>query len=241
MEYNFKLEEFEGPLDLLLHLIKKNNVDIFDINISEITNQYLDYINHLESLNLNIDSEYLVMASELTLLKSRELLPHDDEEEDEEDPRKELINRLIEYQKYKDVCEELKEFESERKKYFTKAPSLLNEFHENGPIVSDDLSLDDLIKAFMKFQEKKEFEKPLNTVVTRKEYSVHKRSGEILDSLKKYKQVNFEDLFDIYKKDYVVVTFLAILDLAKKGSILLRQDSNLDSIVLSVRGENAYE
>lgn len=241
MEYNFKLEEFEGPLDLLLHLIKKNNVDIFDINISEITNQYLNYINHLESLNLNIDSEYLVMASELTLLKSRELLPHDEEEEDEEDPREELINRLIEYQKYKDVCEELKEFESDRKNYFTKAPSLLNEFHENGPIISDDLSLDDLIKAFMKFQEKKEFEKPLNTVVTRKEYSVHKRCDEILGKLKKYKQVNFEDLFDIYKKDYIVVTFLAILDLAKKGNILLKQDSNLDSIVLSVRGENAYE
>lgn len=241
MEYNFKLEEFEGPLDLLLHLIKKNNVDIFDINISEITNQYLDYINHLESLNLNIDSEYLVMASELTLLKSRELLPHDDEEEDEEDPREELINRLIEYQKYKDVCGELRQFENERKNYYTKAPSLLNEFHENGPIISDDLCLDDLIQAFMKFQEKKEFKKPLNTVVTRKEYSVHKRSGEILNKLKEYKQVNFEDLFDIYKKDYVVVTFLAILDLAKKGNIILKQDSNLDSIVLSVRGEGAHE
>lgn len=240
MEYNFKLEEFEDPLDLLLHLIKKNNVDIFDISISEITNQYLNYINHLESLNLNVDSEYLVMASELTFLKSRELLPHDEEDEDEDDPREELINRLIEYQKYKDVCEELKEFESERKNYFTKAPSLLNEFHENGPIIGD-LSLDDLINAFMKFQEKKEFEKPLNTVVTRKEYSVHKRSGEILNKLKKHKQVNFEDLFDIYKKDYIVVTFLAILDLAKKGNILLKQDSNLDSIVLSVRGEKAYE
>ena len=240
MEYNFKLEEFEGPLDLLLHLIKKDNIDIFDINISDITNQYLNYINHLESLNLNIDSEYLVMASELTLLKSRELLPHTDEEDEEDDPREELINRLIEYQKYKDVCDDLKKFESERKNYFTKSPSLLNEFHDNGPIIGD-LSLDDLIKAFMKFQEKKEFEKPLNTVVTRKEYSVHKRSSEILNKLKKYKQVNFEDLFDIYKKDYVVVTFLAILDLAKKGNILLKQDSNLDSIVLSVRGEKSYE
>ncbi len=241
MEYNFKLDEFEGPLDLLLHLIKKDNIDIFDINISEITNQYLNYINHLESLNLNVDSEYLVMASELTLLKSRELLPHDDLEEDEEDPREELINRLIEYQKYKDVCSELKMYEEDRKNYFTKAPSLLNEFHENGPIISDDLSLDDLIKAFMKFQEKKEFEKPLNTVVTRKEYSVHKRSGEILNRLKKFKQINFEDLFDIYRKDYVVVTFLSILDLAKKGNITIKQDSNLDSIVLSMREGSMYE
>ena len=240
MEYNFKLEEFEGPLDLLLHLIKKENIDIFDINISEITNQYLNYINHLESLNLNIDSEYLVMASELTLLKSRELLPHTDEDEEEEDPREELISKLIEYQKYKDACLELKKFENERKKYFTKAPSLLNEFHENGPIIGD-ISLDDLINAFLKFQEKNEFKKPLNTVVTRKEYSVHKRSSEILDKLRTNKQVNFEDLFDIYKKDYIVVTFLAILDLAKKGNVLLKQDSNLDSIVLSIRGEKMYE
>ena len=238
MEYNFKLEEFEGPLDLLLHLIKKDNIDIFNINISDITNQYLNYINHLESLNLNVDSEYLVMASELTLLKSRELLPHNDEEiDDEEDPRSELISRLIEYQKYKDACAELKEFEADRKNYFTKAPSLLNEFHENGPIISDDLSLDDLIKAFLKFQEKKEFEKPLNTVVTKKEYSVHKRSKEIMDRLKKKKKAFFEDLFDIYKKDYVVVTFLAILNLAKNGDIILKQDNNLDSIFLSVRGE----
>lgn len=241
MEYNFRLEDFEGPLDLLLHLIKKDNIDIFDINISEITNQYLNYINHLESLNLNIDSEYLVMASELTLLKSRELLPHSDEEDEEDDPREELINRLIEYQKYKDVCGELKKFENDRKNYFTKSPSLLNEFHESGAIIDDDISLDDLIKAFMKFQEKKEFEKPLNTVVTRKEYSVHKRSKEIMSKLKKYKQVIFDDLFDIYKKDYVVVTFLSILDLAKNGNISLRQDSNLDSIILSIRGENEYE
>lgn len=241
MEYNFKLEEFEGPLDLLLHLIKKENMDIFDINISEITKQYLNYINQLESLNLNIDSEYLVMASELTLLKSRELLPHDDEEDEDVDPREAFINRLVEYQKYKDVCGKLKELESNRKEYFTKTPSLLNEFHENGPIISDDLSLDDLIKAFMKFKEKKELEKPLNTVVTRKEYSVHRRSAEILKKVREYKQVNFEDLFDIYRKDYVVVTFLSILDLAKKGNIILRQDSNLDSIVLSVREESLYE
>lgn len=242
MEYSFKLQEFEGPLDLLLHLIRKDDVDIFDINISDITDQYLNYIKSLESLNLNVDSEYLVMASELTFLKSRELIPHDDDEENlEDDPKQELINRLIEYQKYKDVCLELKNFEADRKNYFTKSPSLLNEFHESGPIIGDDLSLDDLVNAFLKFQKKKELEKPLNTVVTRKEYSVHKRSNEILSSLKKYKRINFEKLFDVHRRDYIVVTFLAILDLAKRGSILLSQDSISDSIILSVKEESKDE
>lgn len=239
MEYNFKIDDFEGPLDLLLHLIKINDYDIFDINISEITKQYLNYISHLESLNLNVDSEYLVMASELTLLKSRELLPHDDEaDEDEEDPREELINRLIQYQRYKDISLELKSLESDRKHFYCKAPSLLNEFHEKGPIICDDLSLDDLVNAFLKFQEKKSFAKPLNTVVTRKEYSVHKRSSEILKRLKEKKKIKFDDLFDIYSRDYVIVTFLAVLELAKTGGVFLKQDSNLDSIILYSKGDN---
>ena len=241
MEYNFKLHDFEGPLDLLLHLIKKNNLNIFDINISEITDQYLAYISHLEFLNLNVDSEYLVIASELSLLKSRELLPHTDEDDEEDDPKMEFIDRLFKYQMYKDASEKLRSYEMERKNYFTKAPSLLNEFHENGPIIDTDLSIDDLINAFLKFQKRKEFEKPLNTVVTRKEYSVHKRSGEILNSLKINGKLKFDDLFEVYSKDYVVVTFLAILDLAKDGSILIDQESNADSIILSIKEEDLYE
>ena len=238
MEYKFKAQEFEGPLDLLLHLIKQEDIDIFDINIADITDQYLNYIEHMESLNLNVDSEYLVMAAELTLLKSRELLPQTDEEEElEDDPKTVLINRLIQYQKYKEISQELKFFEIERKDLFTKLPSSLNEFHDDNVKINEDLSLDDLLKAFMKFQEKKEFEKPLNTVVTRKEYSVHKRSREIIDKLKKSKKMKFEELFDIYTKEYVVVTFLAILNLAKNGELMIKQDSNLDSIVLSAKGE----
>ena len=101
MEYNIELPEFEGPLDLLLHLIKQDNISIFDISIDKITKQYLDYIHKMEELNLNIASEYLVMASDLLQIKSKTLLPKKDNEEDEEDPREELINRLINYQNYK--------------------------------------------------------------------------------------------------------------------------------------------
>lgn len=235
MDYKFTSEKFEGPLDLLLHLIKKDNIDIFDINIAEITDQYLKYIENMEDINLNVDSEYLIMASELIELKSRELLPHDDEEEDD-DPKQQLINRLAEYKRYKEVSLKLKGFEAERHELFTKAPSLLNEFKSKDAIISEDISLDDLLNAFMKFQERKEFEKPLNTVVTKKEYSVHKRASDIFNRLKDEKKIKFEDLFDVYNRSYVVVTFLAILDLAKNGQLTVKQDD--DSIILFQKENN---
>ncbi len=234
MEYTLKEIEFEGPLDLLLHLIKEANVDIFDINISEITEQYLNYINMMNELNLDVDSEYLVMAADLIEIKSRELLPHD-EEEVEEDPKEELINRLVEYQKYKEVTSELRKLEEDRSELYSKLPSILDEYKDDNLKVSDDLTLDDIIKAFATLKEKQILEKPLNTVVTKKEYSVNKRSKEILGKLKKSKKLEFKDLFDTYTKEYVVVTFLSILDLARKGNILLNQDKNLGSIILKYK------
>ncbi len=237
MDYKVTIDKFEGPLDLLLHLIKEADIDIFDIKVSDITNQYLMYISQMDELNLNVDSEYLVMAADLIEMKSRELLPRDEEtEENEEDPREELINRLVEYQKYKEISKSFKELEEERQELFTKDPSLLEEFKDDNLKISEDISLEDLIKAFAKFKERKQFEKPLNTVVTKKEYSVHARSLEIMDRLTKNKQVDFEDLFEVFTKDYVVVTFLSILDLAKKGNLEIKQDHNLDKITLLAKG-----
>ena len=111
MRYEVKINEFEGPLDLLLHLIKQSNIDIYEISLEEITNQYLDYIKQMEKLNLDIASEYLVMASELLEYKSRSLLPKKEIEDDEyeEDPKEELIKRLVDYKKYKEVTETCKE------------------------------------------------------------------------------------------------------------------------------------
>ena len=236
MEYKFTIDKLQGPLDLLLHLIKESDIDIFDINISEITQQYLNYIDSMEKLNLNIDSEYLVMAAELIEMKSRELLPNETSESDddyEESPKDNLINRLIEYQKYKDLSLEFKNLESNRKLMYSKLPSELNEF-KSDEVILDDVSLDDLLKAFMEFQKRKEFDKPLNTVVTRKEYSVHVRCNDIMKNLRKRGNMKFEELFEIKSKDYVVVTFLAILDLAKNGKLKIKQDRNLDEITLSV-------
>ncbi len=236
MEYKFTIDKFHGPLDLLLHLIKESDIDIFDINVAEITQQYLNYIDSMEKLNLNIDSEYLVMAAELIEMKSRELLPNETSESDddyEESPKDNLINRLIEYQKYKDLSLEFKNLESNRKLMYSKLPSELNEF-KSDEVILDDVSLDDLLKAFMEFQKRKELDKPLNTVVTRKEYSVHVRCNDIMKNLRKKGKIKFEELFEIRSKDYIVVTFLAILDLAKNGKLKIKQDRNLDEITLSI-------
>lgn len=236
MEYTFKTMEFEGPLDLLLHLIKEANIDIFEIKISEITDQYLAYITKMEELDLNVDSEYLIMAADLIEMKSRELLPRNEEDdEEEEDPKEALINRLIEYQKYKEVTSEFKKLEEERSEFFSKIPSVLDEFKDDTLKIHEDLTLDDIIKAFANLKEKQNLEKPLNTVITKKEYSVNLRSKEILNKLKEKKQINFEELFETFTKDYVVVTFLSILDLAKKQNIIIKQDRNLGNITLQAK------
>ena len=124
------VDKFEGPLDLLLHLIKQvkqDDINIFDINIAELTEKYLEYIESMKSLNLNVDSEYIVMAATLMEIKSRELLPHDEEEE-EEDPKEELINRLQEYQKYKEIRGTFKEYALEARKCFQKFQVCLMSF-----------------------------------------------------------------------------------------------------------------
>jgi segregation and condensation protein A len=239
MEYKFLINDFEGPLDLLLHLIKKNNVDICDIKISDITKQYLDYLEEMENLDLNIASEYLALAAELIEMKSLVLLPKPEfsDDEYEEDPRENLIKRLIEYKKIKESTPKLKELEEERKKLYTKVASNMKQYQdENQKPDFNDIDLDCLLNAFSKFLERKEEEKPLNTKITKKEYSVSKRSREIKSLLKTKQKINFEELFEISTKEYIVVTFLSILALAKKQELIIKQDNNFSNIILSLRG-----
>lgn len=238
MEIKFTIDQFEGPLDLLLHLIKENDIDIKDINVSEIAEQYLEFIRQMNELDLNVSSEYLVMASELTYMKSKTLLPSETAEEEEEDPKEELINRLIEYQKYKELSAAFKDLEFSRQELFGKSPSYLDEFKEDGIIIDNDITLDDLLKAFANFNVRKENDKPLNTTITKKEYSVSERSHDIMNRLKKYKKIEFTELFEVVNKEYVVVTFLSILDLARKGHLNIKQDKNLSQIFILARGEN---
>lgn len=235
MDYKFEINNFEGPMDLLLHLIKKSEVDICDISILDITKQYMDYINLMESLNLNIASEYLVMAAELIEIKSSILLPKKQveiEDDYEDDPRENLINRLIEYEKYKKISELLKEYEQDRKKIHIKSPSDLMQYTTQDKSVQETFDMNDLMNAFNKVLERKELDKPLNTKITNKEYSVSERSIEIKKILTQKKKIEFTDLFDVVRKDYIVVTFLAILNMARHNELKIIQENNFDNIII---------
>lgn len=238
MEYEINIPEFEGPLDLLLHLIKQSNISIYEISIDEITKQYLKYIEKMEEMNLNIASEYLVMAAELIEMKSSSLLPKQENEDDEyeEDPKEKLINRLLEYEQYKKVSETFKDLEEFRQEVYTKEPNNLLEYQDNNDNIDYGVNLNDLLEAFSKFMEQKEFDKPLNTKITNKEYSVHIRSNEIRNILKTKKKINFKDLFEVFTKEYVVVTFLSILSMSRKQEIEIEQENNFKNIIIKEKG-----
>ena len=232
---DLKLEVFEGPLDLLLHLIKENKMDIFDIEIESITRQYLDYIHKMKEQNLDIASAYLVMASELTLIKARMLLPRpkvDDEESEEEDPRVELVARLLEYQAYKEITKTLKENESKRQEIHTKLPENINNYIEENTVITGEGSIDLLVDAFRKFLVRKSEEKPLSTKVTMKEITVSSRKLEIKSILKKEKKISFFKLFPVSTKEYIVATFLAVLDMARNKELLIKQEELFSDIIV---------
>ena len=232
---SFLIGDFEGPLDLLLHLIKKSKMEIFDIEISEITNQYLKYIEKMTEMNLDVASEYLVMASELVEIKSRKLLPtlfKEEEEVVEEDPEEELKRRLEEYKKYKESTEVFRDLEKNRSSYYTKAPEILKNYSNETLENDGSVGVMDLLDAFQKLLERQNFNKPLNTKIARKELSVKERVAKIRDILKEKKKVNFVELFDDFSKPYVVVTFLSVLEMAKNREITLRQDNNFSDIYL---------
>ena len=233
---DFIINDFEGPLDLLLHLIKESKMDIMNIEIEEITKQYMDFLDKQEKMNLEISSEYLVLASELLEIKSRLLLPNnkDDSLEEEEDPRDELINRLIEYQAYKNITKLLQDKELLRKDIYTKTPENINNYVEESHEIHADVSLDDLISALQKYYQRKADKKPLNTKVTINEISVTSRRHDIKRLLKDKKRVSFFELFPVVSKEYIVATFLAILEMAKSRELIIKQEKNFDDIICEV-------
>ena len=240
MDMEFKINDFEGPLDLLLHLIKESKMDIMDIKIEVITQQYIDFLDKQEKMNLEVSSEYLVLASELIEIKSKLLLPNNKTEEDEEevDPREELVNRLLEYQAYKDITKVLQEKELIRRDIYTKIPENINNYVEENTEIQSDVTLDDLLSAFQKYYQRKLANKPLNTKVTVNEISVSSRRHDIKRILKEKKKVSFFELFPIVSKEYVVATFLAILEMAKKKELKITQKESFDDIICEVcKGE----
>ncbi len=234
MDYNIKIDAFEGPLDLLLHLIKEKNVDIYDISIEEITKSYLDYINKMEELNINVASSYLVMAAELMEIKSKSLLPKVENEEDNEEEevsRENLINKLVEYKKYKEMTEVFKELEINRNNIYIKPPENINNY-VNNEIYNEEIEIDKLVEAMKSFLSRKELEKPLKTKITNKEYSVKERKNSIRNIIRNKKRVEFTELFEEYNKSYIAVTFLSVLELAKEHELKISQDKNFDNIFI---------
>lgn len=233
MNVEFKINDFEGPLDLLLHLIKESKMDIMDIQIEEITKQYVDYLNKQEAMNLEIASEYLVLASELIEIKSRLLLPREKlEDEEEEDPREDLVNRLLEYQAYKDITKLLQEKEEKRSEIFTKTPENVEQYLDEVHEIKSDVTLDDLVEAFKRYLERQKENVPLKTKVTLKEISIVSRRHDIKKILKVKKKVSFFELFPIVTKEYVVATFLAVLEMAKNKEIRLIQEESFSDITV---------
>ena len=238
---NLQLQDFEGPFDLLLHLVRISKMDIYTINISDIIEQYLNFINSIDKYDIDSSSEYLVLSSELIHLKSKMLVNKCDENDEEEEEysikdEEDLRNKLIEYEKYKNMTETFRNLEENRMDYFTKVPENLKEYVDDDNVVNTDVSINDLLNAFLEMQKRVNFAKPLNTKVTRKEFSKENTVYSLLNRgrqiLKEKKTVEFTELFDILTKESVVVTFLSILDMTKRNEISLKQDKIFSTIII---------
>ena len=182
MDYKFHINDFDGPLDLLLHLVKQSKMDIETINTKEIIEQYLAFLNSMEELNINVASEYLVVASSLIHLKSKMLLNISDEEEESDEytitSEEDLKNKLKEYEKYKLISQSFKTLEEKRGEVFTKLPENLKEYTENN-LTSGVFNINDLINALKSLYDRQELAKPINTRITHKELSVEERTKDI--------------------------------------------------------------
>lgn len=236
MTYNFTTADFEGPLDLLLHLVKESKMDIYEINIHEIINQYLDFIHSLEEKNIDVASEYLVMAAELIHLKSKLLVNrHEEENEDDEfsfNSEEDLKNKLLEYEKYKEITKNFQELEEKRSEVYTKLPESLNEYLDSTGFIKGELSVEDLFNAYQLFIERQKLDKPLNTKITKRELSVDDKIKDIRSILKKRQKVNFIELFTELTKENIVVTFLSILEMSKNNEITLTQEASFSPIMI---------
>lgn len=231
------INDFEGPLDLLLHLVKTAKMDIYEIDTKYIIDKYLEFIKSIPNDDLDDASEYLVMASELIHLKSRLLLNLKDESTNDEDEysinsEEDLKNKLIEYEKYQNITGVFKELEEKRNEFFTKLPENLGKYADKKNTLEGSMDAELLKEALIELQKRMNYQKPINTKITRKEISVEERKEYIRKYLTKRKNVKFTDLFEEYTKDLVVATFLSILDMCKQKEIILKQDSNFSEIYI---------
>ena len=233
MAYKCKLKIFEGPLDLLLHLLKEQKMDICNIPIAEITKQYMQYLEMMQEMNLELVGEYLVMAAELTRIKAKTLLPSPETDEEAdfgggEDPRSELMRRLREYQRYRDAAFELRMKEHDRQQVFSRGGEIeIEESAENLQLM--DATVFDLFTAYQKILDAKSFEKDYEIEIT--EMSVTDRMQYILDILNSSDSVTFESFFTVLNnKQEIIVTFLGILELMRLKLMRVQQGKHFETI-----------
>ena len=242
MDLKVKLQVFEGPLELLLHLLEKNKVNIYDIPIVEITSQYMAYINEMRRQDLNVVSEFLVMAATLLDIKSRMLLPKEEKEEEEEDPRAELVQKLLEYKMYKFMSYELKDRQVDAQKFLYKPDTIPEEVRQyEEPVDLEELmsditlkKLNTIFKSIMRKREDKidpirfKFGK-----IEREEVSLEERMGYLEQYAMAHHRFTFRGILEAQStKMEIIVTFLSILELMKTGKILISQEHIFDDIYI---------
>ncbi len=233
-----ELERFEGPLDLLLHLIKQHEMDIFDIPVAEILAKYLEYMAVIQKLNLDLAGDFLVMAATLAHIKSKMLLPPSDDPEDEADddlmdPREELVRRLLEYQKYKTAAEQLDSKPLLNRDVYVRSPERPKSDNAEAQDI-EDVSVFELISIFQELLDKIKLHAPHKVQLDN--YKVEDKIRDVLSKLRAAKRVDFRHLFkDIYTRPELVTTFLAILELARMRVVRLFQTSVQGEIYLSMR------
>jgi segregation and condensation protein A len=242
-DYKVSLEVFEGPLDLLLYLIKKDEVDIYDIPIERITDQYMEYLNLMKVLDLNIAGDFIVMSATLMLIKSRMLLPVEErkemDEEDEEDPRWDLVRQLVEYKKFKDAADHLEDLELHQENVFARESEHV-ELGAPPDVDLKDASIFDLISALNDALGRVQ-EEDLQEIFA-EEYTVGQKVTYIVENLKIAKRLCVTDLFaGMISRQEIVCTFLAVLELIKLNKVACVQDDHFGEIVVEPREPEAMQ
>ncbi len=235
MEFQINIENFEGPMDLLLHLVKETKLDIYEIKMSEIIDKYLTYIHSLNSLNIDISSDFLIMASTLIHLKSKKLIGKVEEENEDDEfniaSEEELKNKIIEYEQYKEMTKNFQELAEKRRQIYTKLPENLKNYQDNYELFNEQgLTKVDLAKAFAEVMMRLSYKEPKQTKITKKEISVLSRKIWIRQVLEKKEKCEFMELFDQNEKDVIIATFLAILEMSKERTIKITQQKLFENI-----------
>lgn len=237
MEYQVTVDQFTGPLDLLLHLIKEHDMDLLDLDVAAVCDQYLAYIQTMDPSLLEAVSEYLVMAAWLIEMKSKLLLPKPeiDEEDDYEAERKRMIERLIEKNRINGILEAFEASYDKRQTMHSKIPSALEEYLPSGEeTIPEGMEVYDLIKAMQRVMQRRALLQPLESKIARVEISIDERTEQIRSYFLRHKDktVDFEDLFDDGDRYFAIVTFLSILVLVKNSELLITQSGNFEKIYL---------